>query len=265
MSSYQIEPGSSADLVAKLDPQHYGGSSPRIKTYVYTNDPERHLLSLLVSAEIVPEFMVEPESIDFGTVDKGEGASQTVRLKQTWREPLSIAGIETSAESISAFYSEVPTGAGDDDVPGAAEYEVEVRLNPDAPGGIINGYVLVRTNIKRFAAVRLPVRAVVVGGVHSTPELLFFVARPPDGNAGAIDIYGDTPFALADIESDIEGVAWNKGTLGLQQRHRILGKLEPDARPGERSGSVTVKLSRVSLEELVVPVAGVVLERESEG
>ncbi len=265
LSSLEIEPGDAADLVAKLDPQHFGGTLPNIRTYLYTNDPDQHLIWLTVSAEITPEFVVEPQEIDFGTIEKGKSSSRTVRFKQTWREPVKITGLETSSNSIAAFYSEVTTSPEGESVPGGAEYEVEVRLKPDAAGGPLNAHVDIHTNIKRLPFARVPVRAFVTGGIYATPELLFFVARRPTESLGAIDIYGDAPFGLAEIESDLEGVTWEKQTAGSQRRHRIVGRLQPGAQPGERTGSVTVKLRRVSQAPLVVPVAGVVLEENGTG
>ena len=47
--------------------------------------------------------------------------------------------------------------------------------------------------------------------------------------------------------------------------HSVVAKLEPGAQPGDRSGSVTVKLSQAGVEQVVVPVAGVVLEKELQG
>jgi hypothetical protein len=262
LSSQEIEPGGAAELMATIDPQHYRGKSPRVKAYIYSNDPDKRLTTLLVSAEITPEFVIEPETIDFGTIEKGKGASQTVRLRQTWRDPVEITGVESSSDSVSAFYSETTPSAGDESGPGGAQYEIEVRLKPEAAGGVLNTDVLVRTNIKRQEAVRLPVRAFVIGGVYTTPELLFFAARSPEESLGAIDVYGDTQFGLAEIESDIEGVIWKRATPGLQHRHRIVGALQPGAEPGERVGSVTLKLTRASPAQVVVPVAGVVLEKD---
>ena len=262
LSTLEIEPEAVADLIATLDPQHFHGKSPRIGAYIYSNDPEKLLTTLLVSADITPEFVIEPETIDFGTIEKGKGASQIVSLKQTWREPVEITGVESSSDSVAASYSEAAPSAGDESVPGAAQYEIEVRLKPEAAGGVLNTNVLVHTNIKRLPTVAVPVRAFVTGGLYTTPELLFFAARSPAESLGAIDVYGDAPFGLAGIESDIEGVTWRRTTLGLQQRHRIVGTLQPGAEPGERIGSVTLKLTRVSPEQIVVPVAGVVLEED---
>lgn len=260
MSTLEIEPEAAADLIATLDPQHFHGKSPRIRAYIYSNDPEKPLTSLLVSADITPEFVIEPETIDFGTIEKGKGASQTVRLRQTWRDPVEITGIESSSDSVAAVYSDAAPSAGDESVPGGAQYEIEIRLKPEAAGGVLNTNVLVHTNIKRLATVAVPVRAFVAGGLYTTPELLFFAARSPAESLGAIDVYGDAPFGLAGIESDVEGVAWKRATLGLQRRHRIVGALQPGAEPGERIGSVTLTLTRISPDQLVVPVAGVVLE-----
>jgi hypothetical protein len=262
LSSSEIEPGSAGDVTATLNPQHFHGPSPRIRASLYTNDPDQRFTNLLVSADITPEFVLEPESIDFGTLEKGKGAGQTVRLKQTWREPVEITGIETPSENITAVYSEVERSTGDEAIPGGAEYEIEVRLKPEAAGGVLNTHVLVRTNIKRLAAVRLPVRAFVMGGAHTVPELLFFTARPTTESLGAIDVYADAQFGLAGVESDIEGVTWTRVTVGRQVRHRIVGTLQPGAEPGKRIGSVTMKLTQVSPEQLVVPVAGVVLEED---
>jgi hypothetical protein len=262
LSTLEIEPQAAANLIATLNPQHFHGKSPRIRAYIYSNDPEKTLTSLLVSADIAPEFVIEPDTIDFGTIEKGKGAGQTVRLKQTWRDPVEITGVESSSDSVAAFYSDAAPSAGDESVPGAAQYEIEVRLKPEADGGVLNTNVLVHTNIKRLQTVPVPVRAFVTGGLYTTPELLFFAARSPAESLGAIDVYGDAPFGLAGIESDVEGVAWKRATLGLQRRHRIVGALQPGAQPGQRIGSVTLKLTQVSPDQLVVPVAGVVLEKD---
>ena len=261
-SSLEVPPQGCADLVAELDPQHYGGPSPNISAYVYTNDPERELTAFSVSAEITPEFVVEPERIDFGTIAKGVGGGRTLRLRQTWREPIKIASLETSSDSIAAFYSEV-TGS-DESGSGApkAEYEVEVRIEPDAPGGRLAGSVALHTNIKRRPVVTIPVVALVQGGVSIVPEVFLFVGRDSTESLGTIDVYADTPFGIGEIISDIDGILWRTRLGGLRTMHSVVASLEPGAQPGERSGSVTLNLAQAGLEQVVVPVAGVVLEKD---
>jgi len=263
-SALEIPPGETTELVAELNPQHYGGPSPNISAYVYTNDPRQKLTVLTVSAEITPEFVVEPQTIDFGTVAKGAAISRTIRLRQTWREPVEITKVETSSEAIEALYSKRPES--DESGSGApkAEYDVEVRLKPDAPGGNLAGYVALFTNVKRVPMVRIPVRAFVRGGVSVVPEVFFFAARHPGEDLGTIDVYSETPFGVGEIQSDIEGIEWKARTTGLRPAHLIGATLKPGAQPGPRSGSLTVKLQRAGLEEIAVPVAGVVLEERQE-
>jgi hypothetical protein len=263
-SSLEIAPEATAELVAELNAQHYGGPSPNISAYVYTNDPSQKLTVLTVSAQIMPEFVVEPQTIDFGTVAKGAGSSRTVHLRQSWREPVEITKLETSSEALAAFYSEVPQS----DERGAdapkKDYEVEVRLSPDAPGGNLVGYVTLSTNVKRVPMVRIPVRAFVRGGVSVVPEVFLFAARDPEEDLGAIDIYSEAPFGVGEITSDIAGIEWKSSTLGLRPTHSIGAGLKPGAKQGSRSGSVTIELQQAGLEEIVIPVAGVVLEGKRE-
>jgi len=265
MSSLEIPPDGSADLVAELDPQHYGGPSPNISAYVYTNDPERKVTVFNVAAEITPEFVIEPEKLDFGTVLKGTEKSRTFRLRQTWREPVKIAKLDTSPEGVGAFYSEVTGSNENESVSPKAEYEVEVRLGADVPAGNLAGYVNVHTNIKRRRIVRVPVKAFVRGGVSTVPKLFLFAARDSTQNLGTIDIYADGPFGIAEIISDVDGVVWEVTSGGRRPTQSVAAKLEPGAQPGERSGSVTFKLNQAGVEQVVVPVAGVVFEEEMQG
>jgi hypothetical protein len=263
-SALEIPPEETAELVAELNPQHYGGPSPNISAYVYTNDPRHKLTVLTISAKITPEFVVEPQTIDFGTVAKGAGSSRTVHLRQTWREPVEITKLETSSEAIAAFYSEVAQSDESGSGSSKKEYEVEVRLEPDAPGGNLAGYVTLFTNVNRVPMVRIPVRAFVRGGVSVVPEVFLFAAREPGEDLGTIDVYSEAPFGVGEIESDIEGIEWKSRTTGLRPAHSIGAGLKPGAKPGSRSGSVTIELQRAGLEEIVVPVAGVVLEGKQE-
>lgn len=265
MSSLEIPPEGSADLVAELDPQHYGGPSPNISAYVYANDPEREITVFNVVAEITPEFVIEPATLDFGTVVKGSESSRSFRLRQTWREPVKIASLDTSPEGIGAFYSEV-TGSDESDPASAkVEYEVAVRLGPEVPAGNLAGYVNVRTNIKRRPVVRVPIKAFVRGGVSTVPKLFLFAGRNSDQSLGSIDIYADGPFGVTEIVSDVDGIEWETKPGGRRSMHSVVAKLEPGAQPGDRSGSVTFKLSQAGVEQVVVPVAGVVLEEELQG
>lgn len=265
MSSLEIPPGGAADLVAQINAEHYGGPSPNISAYVYANDPEHEITVFNVVAEITPEFVIEPETLDFGTVVKGSESSRSFRLRQTWREPVKIASLDTSPEGIGAFYSEV-AGSGEGD-PGSAkvEYEVEVRIGPDAPAGNLAGYVNVHTNIKRRPVVRIPIKGFVRGGVSTIPKLFLFAARESDQDLGSIDIYADGPFGVTEIISDVDGIVWETRSQGRRAMHSVVAKLEPGAQPGDRSGSVTIKLSQAGVEQVVVPVAGVVLEEGLSG
>jgi len=262
----EITSQTAGTLIAKLNPQHYGGPSPDISAYIYTNDPNTNVTELKVMAKITPEFVLEPEMVDFGPVEKGKGSSQTLRVRQTWREPVKITSIDTSSNAIAAFYSETRAPQESGSGSGKSSYEIEVRLKPDAPGGDVRAQVMVHTNIPRMATVPIPVRAFVKGELYAVPKRFFFVARPSTKRLGSIDIYSDGPFLITEVTSGVPGVMWQSVPAGMQRAHRITGSLETGAQPGERSGSVTVKLGGVGTaqQQLVMPVAGLILEEDSQ-
>lgn len=161
---------------------------------VYSNDPDNPTALVKVSAEVDPEVEVEPTSLSFGTIDKGETPELKYVVRQLSDEPLEItdqrlAGV---SDAIDLTYEKLPPSKWR--TPGKVEYEVSVKIRPSAPTGALRVTAMLATNLKRLKNLpplvidgnvdglyNLNARAVTLRGVEpgETREAVLTVTAPP--------------------------------------------------------------------------------------
>ena len=162
-----IPPGGSAGLDIKVYPRRiYGFESKKMLT-LYSNDPARPSIEVIVSAKVDPEFSLTPATFDFGKVPKGEAAVREVRLCSRLNEPLKVTGMDPVQPGTD---DKPPAGLALEVVPvppaewkqaGHEEYLLRATVGSDMPVGSFELGAFVSTDIKRFPFLRIPVTGTV--------------------------------------------------------------------------------------------------------
>ncbi len=171
-----IAPGGSADLNIKVDPRHIYGFESKKTLTLFSNDPVRPSIEVVVSAKIDPEFSVEPENFDFGTVAKGTAAVKEIRLAARIDTPFTVTGVSTvqpeSKEQppVGLQLELVAVPETEWKTPGRAEYVIRASIASDMPPGPFDFGAFISTDLKRFRFLRVP--------VHGTVEAPYTLEMP---------------------------------------------------------------------------------------
>lgn len=157
-----VAPGATGTIRAKLDTTEFTGPITK-SVLVISNDPENPTLRLLARADVQPVISILPRPlVRLGTV-AGTAASDRVVLAPAeagaeWR----VVQVDSSLPYVTASVRELPEGERLEGY-AAPQYELALELAGDAPLGIVNGQVTVKTD--REGATNLVVK--VVGRVTS--------------------------------------------------------------------------------------------------
>ena len=202
MSKEMIPPGESAPLEVTVDPMRINGFKSTKTLTLFTNDPKHPTLAIQVSAEVEPEFVLEPPTLDFGTITKGEPATQTLKVIQKTDQPFELteAAIVGNESYFQFTYEEIPAAERMD--PNKKEYVAKVTVLQTAPTGPLRASLRLKTNLKRLPMSVAPVFAEVKGiyTVHP-PVVTLRSVEPGQTVPGVITIESQVPIELAELQA----------------------------------------------------------------
>jgi len=228
----RVKPGKETTVHIEFDPQHYHANNPRIAVLLYTNDPLRLLSKIVVSADIEPEFTIEPPELDLGDVPAGEERSATVYVQQRLDEELEILRVDAPGLAIESTFREV---ASSDDG-GRRRYAIDVRVPPEAKPGSLNGKLIVSTNIKRLPRTTVDVKGRIVG-VEAVPATIHFGSvRPDRGEVARLILRGPYEFEVTGIETDMEGFQLEVDDEIPKEKHTVRIVMDGDVALGAKHG-----------------------------
>jgi len=207
----KIEPGGEGMLQIVIDPYRIPAFEATRTLTVKSNDPLEPFKPLEVTSRIEPELSLEPERVDFGTVQKGENPTITVRLKQLRDEDVVLDEVSqktvysgpVDTNELDFEWERLPESAWS--TPGKAEYDIHVTLTPDAPVGSTENMFYIMNNVERIKI--LPVKfSVTVEAPYTVDppiERVLGVPNMPD-TRGVITVRGPEGIAVANPEVDPE-------------------------------------------------------------
>lgn len=180
---WEIPPGGSAVLVAKMEAYKYPGTDPAKTLQIKTNDPDEPIVGLVITATIVDVAMLEPEEIVLPNVVAGVGAEAEAKLIQRGAKELKVRAIESSSPNISATYSAIEDKY--------KTFLIQINVAPDMPEGKFDERLIISTNYGRYKGnepakdaseaafkdyrnLELPIRGTVTGAIVVTPSTLNF-------------------------------------------------------------------------------------------
>ncbi len=187
-SAWEVPPGGSAEIVARLEAYKYEGKTPFKSLEIVTNDPDEPVTYLTVAAEIIDEAVLEPEVVLMPNVQLGKPASAEAKLIQGGRKELVITDIATSSPNISVTTSPLEGKQ--------KGYLLTIVVGPDMPVGKFNEVVKIYTNYenlsklgaitgkksgfyKDYSRLQLPVKGTVTGAVSVSPQQINFGSCAP--------------------------------------------------------------------------------------
>jgi hypothetical protein len=241
----RIPPGGETVLDVAVDPSKFGFESTKMLT-IFSNDPSKSRVEIQVHAKVEPEFVFEPEVLDFGSIDKGQAASQTILVRQGTDEELTLLSAQPQrpVEWLEVTHEERSQDLWQD--PDKREYLVHVALKPTAPPGPLNARVSLRSNFKRASINNYPV--MVTGKIHA----FYQVAPPSIVNLGhvapgrtvqnVLRVFADEPFEIVSASATPPGVDFIPHREGDGNTVAFNAVVADDLAPGPFSGVAEIVL-----------------------
>ena len=153
-------------------------------------------VQLHIHAYIRSDIVVQPGAVQFGSVVQGAGANQSVIVSYAGRDDWKIARVECANPHIEASVAETNR------TPGQINYNLAVRLKPDAPAGYIRDQLVLVTNDFDARAARVPiaVEGLVVSTLSVRPSpLMMGVAEAGQPIVRNLVVQGQTPFRIVSV------------------------------------------------------------------
>lgn len=153
-----------------------------------------------ISANILSDVVLNPGSIDFGAVVRGQASSQVLTID---RIGLSNWKVERMVSTSRALTGQLVETARN---PSTVQYTLTLSLKPDAPGGIIRDEVRLLTNDPETASIAIPVTALIRGDLVASPSVLTMGRVTSAGGAqGRFLVRASKPFTIVSVEGSGDG------------------------------------------------------------
>lgn len=242
-----IPPGGSSLVTITVNPKLIAGAVSHKTVTIISNDPVHNRLTIDVVAKINPEFVLEPAAIDFGDIAKGAMAEQNVILRQAGEEPIEILELRPSLQmsGLEASFKKRPENEWA--APNRPEYIVTVTLTQEAPAGLFNSSITVKTTCKRMATTPLPVKANIKTFYELSPppmRPLMINATPQLGQDSSpapakITVKADRPFEVVNIQTSTPSLTATSGPGEAANSVVIQVAVPPDTKPGRLAETVS--------------------------
>lgn len=159
-------------IVATVNSRAFVGARGATITVVFDR-PYYAEVQLRVRSYIRSDIVFEPEAVNFGNVDSGNPAEQTVTINYSGSRNWRITDVVAPSPYITATLSE-PTMLGSQIV-----YRLNVKLAENAPVGSLADHLILKTNDRTAESVPLRIEGTIVSPISVTPGTLFLGLMKP--------------------------------------------------------------------------------------
>jgi hypothetical protein len=196
-----------AYVVAKVDTTNFQGQKDVTITVVF-DKPFRAEAQLQIHCYIRSDVVVQPGSVQFGSVPQGTAVQQRVAVSYAGRPNWKILGVECATPGVTGRAVETGRHAASGGGAGRVDYDLTVDLAANVAPGYIRNQLFLLTNDPNPRATRVPV---IVEGVVLSPVSI----HPSPLYMGTVDVNntvtrqfivrGDLPFKITKVVSSNPG------------------------------------------------------------
>lgn len=153
LSAKQIAPGQTGELEVRVTTTGLSGSLVKA-VLVTTNDPRSPEITLSITAEVEPEFLLSQPAVFFGGTPRGKQVVRDLTLTIPTGRNYRILGAESTDPWVLVSVEPV-AGSGE------RKFRIVATQKSDAPEGYHFGMIVVKTTSSRNPEIKITVRGVV--------------------------------------------------------------------------------------------------------
>ena len=222
-SATTIPSGKTAYIEAQMDTRNFVGIKQTTLTVMMATDTGyTGEARFSVQSNILSDIVLNPGSIDFGLIAKGQSPRQVLTIERfgapEWRAVKMVSG----SKALSASLQETSRSAA------GVNYVLTVAIKPTAPAGVIRDEIRILTNDPESPAVPVLVTASIQGTLTATPSLLALGNVPPAGVQGRYIVRGPKPFAITSIEGNGDGFTLSAADQTKKTLHVLTMTYRPE-------------------------------------
>ena len=120
-----------------------------------------------VTSNILADIVLNPGAVDFGTVMKGETASQTLTIDRIGTPGWRFERMVSASRVLTAQLTETRR-----DAKGSVSYTLNVGIKPDAPAGPVRDEIRLMSNDREAASMPIMVTGYIRGNLTAAPSIL---------------------------------------------------------------------------------------------
>jgi hypothetical protein len=196
-----VPPGGSAAIDAEMDTRNFVGKKATVlRVSLVTAGGREAEVRLGVSSTILSDVVLNPGTIDFGTVTRGKPASQTLTIERVGSRNWQALRMVSACRAIDAKLTETARDSR------LVAYRLTVTLDPSTAPGPVRDEIRIITNDAEAPVIPVQVTAAVRGTVSASPSLIpLGKVSSAEGVRGKFLVRASKPFVLRAIEGDGDG------------------------------------------------------------
>lgn len=249
-----VAPGQTAVVEAEMDTRNFvGPKATALFVTLMTPSGQQAEVRLGVSSTILSDIVLNPGTIDFGAVARGQAPEQALTIDRVGAPDWRAERMISASRALDASLKQTARSAA------GISYVLTVTLKPDAPAGTLRDEIVILTNDPQSPRIPVTVTAQVRGELSASPSVLALgtVAAGKDGQ-GRFLIRAAQPFAILAVEGAGDGFQVGASDTTRKPLHVLsvsyqpaLGKTRGDLRrtfrvltdlPGEPPLELTITL-----------------------
>ncbi len=216
MLQYTLQPGQTTAVVAMMDtrriPTPYTTKS--VIVYVPFQSPNWEEVALRVQTVTRDDLIFSPDTINLGTLRKGQGGKASTRVTFTSDPKWEVTGSTSTGGYVKVDHKLVSRDNGQ------VVYEVAATLDADCPVGNWLADVNLTTSNAGVAKLRIPVTVNVVAPISVSTEQVQLGDIPLGGPVEhRVIIQSSSPFKVLDVTGTDEQVAVKPDTTEAKPVH----------------------------------------------
>lgn len=244
-----VQPGETAKILAKFDTLKFDGQrGATVTVRVQRSQPynETAEVQFTVKGMIRRDVVLNPGAVDFGNIAHGKGADTKVQIMYAGNPGWSISEVRSSNSNVVGNLVETRRDPNSRRI----DYDLEVRVQPEHPAGILNEELTLVTNDAANQFVRVPLSGLIKQSIEASPIQLGDVTFGSKVNKSLI-LNGSTAFTIKEIRKSSERLSFVIPE-GSKPLHMV--KYEFDAsREGSVTDTIVVVTDDPSQGEITIP------------
>lgn len=257
----KIKPGAEGKIVLNVDTKTFQGPISK-SALILTDDPEQSTVTVFVLANVKPYVDTHPVGFFRLQALTGETATSEMILSSDEPDfkPTRVEPPNSFLKATLAPVAEAEKVAGK----GATQWKVTVTTQPDAPEGLLGGYVKVATGSAKQPELNLAVSGYIKPTLSITPQSVNFGNFEPkaDPVRRTVTIINNNlkneAFAVTKAESSVPGVK-AEVVMADKSRAQVVISVDDKVKKGVFDGFVTVSTTDPAKKEIRIPLKGVIL------